>query len=202
MLRDYYSEQISVSQPRYPIFQSYNGLNIEYTGMVKPHLFSAIYGASNEVYVKYTESYCTNLHQLLSDAGSAPKLFHTKKLTTRFNVILMEDRTKTTVNVLDFLNRHPDKGGEVIRKCKSVLDLMHTNSYCHGDLCPCNIMIRTRDETICILDFDNCGQIGIATYPPFLNHQKMNWPEGASDGALIATEHDTYWIEQLATISS
>lgn len=79
---------------------------------------------------------------------------------------------------------------------------MHTNSYCHGDLRPSNIMIRTRDETICILDFDNCGQIGIATYPPFLNHQEMNWPEGASDGALIATEHDTYWIEQLATISS
>ena len=201
-LRCYYmAQQQQVHQPRFPYFQCFRDNHITFTGELNPHLFSANDTTGNELVVKFTESYCTELHQLLANSGYAPKHFFTETVTTRFKVVVMEDMRRTAVNVLEFFNQHPDKKDDVIQSCKSVLELMQTNGYCHGDLRPCNLMVRN-DGKICVLDFDWSGKVGIATYQPFLNHQEIKWPEGVSDGKLMTKQHDIYWIDLLAQCSN
>ena len=72
-----------------------------------------------------------------------------------------------------------------------VLSILQKHKYCHGDLRPCNIFVRS-DGTVSILDFDWAGICGTATYPLFFNHCDITWPDGVEDGALITSEHDKY----------
>jgi len=43
---------------------------------------------------------------------------------------------------------------------------------------------------VCVIDFDWSGREGDVTYPGFMNHIDVNWPEGASDNKFIYKAHD------------
>ena len=73
---------------------------------------------------------------------------------------------------------------------------MHSAGFCHGDFRSPNILVRDTGK-VCVLDYEWSGAIGTATYPFFMNHVDLTWPEGAVDGQLIQMEHDKYWLEQL-----
>lgn len=53
-----------------------------------------------------------------------------------------------------------------------------------------------------MIDFEWGGDIGVATYPFYMNHQELQWPEGAKDGDLITREHDRYWLSSLSTTTT
>ena len=82
--------------------------------------------------------------------------------------------------------------------CQKALELLHTKGYCHGDFRSNNILIRHSEtpKPIAIVDFDWSGETDKATYPPFINHIDINWPEGATDNALLQPDHDNYWLNQ------
>ena len=47
-----------------------------------------------------------------------------------------------------------------------------------------------------LVDFDWAGSSGEARYPYFMSRE-VAWPPGASDGELIAVEHDVHMMEKL-----
>ncbi|KAK9816064.1 hypothetical protein WJX74_003798 [Apatococcus lobatus] len=73
-------------------------------------------------------------------------------------------------------------------------------SSVHGDLRSTNIFVRENAEQaweVQTIDFDLAGVEGVATYPPFLNHRHISWPEGVIGGAKIVRAHDCAHIEQI-----
>ena len=66
----------------------------------------------------------------------------------------------------------------------------------HGDFRDSNILVNASSLEVRIIDFDWAGRRGIDTYPMFMNHNDIEWPDGASDGALLKQEHDTWWLKK------
>ena len=49
----------------------------------------------------------------------------------------------------------------------------------------------TTADRVCLIDFDWSGKEGaVITYPCFMNHFDVNWPERASDNEIINKTHD------------
>ncbi len=71
------------------------------------------------------------------------------------------------INVQRFLKENTAHSKEVLEQCEEVLKVLHANGFVHCDLRPVNILILS---------------ISIG-------------PGRATDGCLIKTEHDIYWIK-------
>ncbi len=96
----------------------------------------------------------------------------------------------------DFLKNNSEERVDVLRQLDNVTTSLHMAGFCHGDLRAPNILVRARAK-VCVLDFEWSGRLGTATYPFFMNHEEIAWPEGAQDGKLIAKEHDKFWVSAL-----
>ena len=96
-----------------------------------------------------------------------------------------------------------------IAKIKSFIVQMvqkgHTQGFVHGDMRLPNILLRKGDEKeadgfprydVRLLDFDWSGLSGSAKYPRRLN-KEVEWPPGATYGAVISKEHDMWFAEHL-----
>ena len=54
------------------------------------------------------------------------------------------------------------------------------------------------NDRLFLVDFDWAGRLGEARYPFFMSRE-VAWPQGASDGELIAVEHDVHMVNVLAS---
>ena len=72
---------------------------------------------------------------------------------------------------------------------------LHNAGYVHGDLRSPNFMISTKDERVCVLDFDYAGRKGETTYPYFLS-KRIPWHNEVKGGGLIKDYHDIYLLEK------
>ncbi len=127
--------------------------------------------------------------------GYAPTLFCFTRISELRSVVVMEYVTGEGLH--EFMEKSDcSERKAVLKQLKEVVTSLHTSNFCHGDLRAPNILIKAGPK-VCVLDFEWSGCLGGATYPFFMNHRDIKWPEGAQDGNLITTEHDKYWLSTL-----
>lgn len=198
-LVSYYDILPEVKYPRFPMYQSYpdngNKIPITYDCQLKNHLFYGHVG-EEEVIIKFTETYCRDAHVCLESQGYAPKLYWCGTVSSRFQMVVMEFVHGNPL--LDYMSQHRDQTSDIITMCNSALKCLHDQNLCHGDFRHTNILVRDSGK-VCVLDYEWAGVVGQTRYPLYMNHEHITWPGGAADGELIMKDHDTYWVQQLAS---
>ena len=77
---------------------------------------------------------------------------------------------------------------------------LHGAVWVHGDIRGNNVLLvlYSNGSRLFLVDFDWAGRSGEARYPYFMSRE-VAWPPGASDGELIALEHDVHMINLLVS---
>lgn len=197
-LAAYYKNISSLACPRFPTFQSFtkastNEVHIEYKCSITGKLFQGSV-EGEDVIIKFAERYSKEVHTLLEADGHAPKLHCFEKVTNMYYVVVMEKITGKCVD--DYLENNSEKRGSVLKQCHAILSKLHLAGFCHGDFRSPNILVRGNGQ-VCVIDYEWSGKIGVASYPFFMNHVDIKWPEGAAYGQLIKAEHDLHWLNML-----
>ena len=149
-----------------------------FKGILQPH--------GQSVFIKFCRSYGTAAHQTMAAAGHAPALLGYEQLAQGWWLIAQQ-----------FVDAIP--WDEVVDKpvepLKAAVRDLHNAGFVHGDLRGCNILVAA--SVVYLIDFEWAGPVGTATYPYFMNHGEIRWPDGAGDGKLVTGSHDLWWLNNL-----
>ena len=211
-LRQFYLDRKMEIQPQFPYFTKIEGIGtIVYSDEIKQDVFLGNLirkddEGSISVIVKFVEQYCIDAHRLMAYNGYAPSVIAFEQVTSRYHVVVME-YIQDTETLHEYVKNEQNKKHPVDKlkdHCSKALRIMHEGGYCHGDLRGNNILVKRKETTqpIVIVDFDWSGKTGVATYPLFMNHVDLTWPEGATDGELLHPDHDKYWMEKIFNTSN
>jgi len=134
------------------------------------------------VVVKFSHTYCKELHELLATNGLAPSLLHFDSLPAGWKVAVMnyvEDARFWNIGKED---------EHLTGKLDTVLSLMNDQNLVHGDLRDRNILVHNNE--VFIIDFEFGGTEGNARYPYNLSTLLEVQNAGAKKSGVITKEHD------------
>lgn len=151
-----------------------------FEGVIQPH--------GRSVFIKLCKSYSIAAHQTMAAAGSAPALLGFEQLVQGWWLIVQEFVDAVPWDVI------VDKP---VERLKAAVRDLHAAGFVHGDLRVCNILVAVASGAVYLIDFEWAGLVGTATYPYFMNHADIQWPDGAGDGRLITESHDLWWLSKL-----
>ena len=163
-------------------------------------------------FLKFSDSYGSEVHQALADAGLAPEL---KQLITSpavgqvveswcIKMAALHDYVSLydyfhNIEVEILLNSKVSLDREELEAfCSKVLDVLGRGHFVHGDLRAPNIMMldprkpknaKTDLPKLMVVDFDWAGEEGKVCYPLNLS-DRIRWPTGVRSGAVITHAHD------------
>ncbi len=138
------------------------------------------------VLVKFCKSYSKDAHTCLSSHGYAPNLVAIASLTDGWLMVVMEFVTGC------LWDEAPQKP---VATLQAAVHLLHQAGFVHGDLRSNNIFVLA--DSVRVIDFEWAGVMEQSTYPLFMNHIDVTWPDGAKDGQPIKQEHDLWWLKLL-----
>jgi len=149
-----------------------------FKGVIQPH--------GQSVFIKFCRSYSTAAHQAVAAAGYAPALLGYEQLVQGWWLIGQE-----------FVDAVPwdEMVDKPVEPLKAAVRALHAAGFVHGDLRGCNILVAA--SAVYLIDFEWAGPVGTATYPYFMNHADIQWPDGAGDGKLVTESHDLWWLSNL-----
>ncbi len=195
----------SVEQSLFPYLQKFkigeDEMTIRYTRSRSLHMFKAYLEHKNRseaCIVKFCESYGTNVHRLLFDNNLAPELFFATTVGHFTAVVTREIDAAVDIKTYLASTESLEVRLKVRTQCLQVLACLKEKKFVHGDLRSNNILVNGNGD-VKVVDFDWAGCEEKQCYPFFMNHVDIDWPNGATDGQLILSEHDEYWIHQLFT---
>ncbi|CAG8532687.1 15671_t:CDS:2 [Racocetra fulgida] len=153
--------------------------------------FSNEQGPTKKAYVKAIQKrkYSLNTHQLLAEAGYAPK----------FLVYMEYFNNHSTLNHIT-LNLNDQDRNSLRVKIEMIVEHLHNLGHVYGDLHKGNILIRqfeNNDFDVKLIDFEWSGKVGSAHYSHFMNHVGIKWPDGAEDGKLVTKTHNLTMLNQM-----
>ena len=205
-IRQYYWN-VPVSQPRFPIFQSFYKGNIQYKEAIKPYMFKGnltYYNGTRKdvVIVTFVKQYSREAHELMNFYGYAPKLIHYEERVggTQYTAIVMKyiPDARPLDEFLEYEAEH-NRNNEIKKlactRCTEALKVMHDNGFCHGKILSKSILgkkVQNGDVKIFIVNYKWAGRQGEATYP-----LSADIPEGFQPGDLITRDQDKEQLEEL-----
>ena len=146
--------------------------------------------------VKFTRTYCIEAHTIChSFHRAAPQLYAMEELAGGWFIVVME--------LLRGFDIYFPLDRPLHDELEAVIANLHAHGYVHGDLRVCNILVglwedsahlADRRRRICLIDFDWTGKEGSTRYPGFMNHQDVEWPDGASDNLPLQKAHDVHFL--------
>ncbi|KAF0386851.1 Protein kinase-like domain containing protein [Gigaspora margarita] len=143
------------------------------------------------VKVVQKDKYSLNTHQLLAEAGYAPKVLASLIIPGNWLMVYMEYlEDYSTLNYFASINER----NHLREKIKEIVGYLHDAGHVHGDLREGNILVcrlTNNDFDVKLIDFEWSGEVGSACYSHFMNHADIEWPDGAEDGKLVTKNHDT-----------
>ena len=161
--------------------------------MPKKQLYLVSSQTAGRRLIKYARSYGASVHKAWAEAGLAPALYSCLQLPGGWWEVQMEFLSEDQQWCrLDRMQHHRTAAVARLAVAHRVPvdgDLQGV----HGDARDVNVFVRmAEDGTFAarFIDFDWSGAAGMVRYPPFMNHQGVQWPAGASDGCLIQAAHD------------
>ena len=194
----YYALKNHVSQPRFPIFQSFNEGNIQYEKAIKRHTFKGTLTYHDEtsepVFVTFVKRYSHETHELMVRHRHAPRLIHHERVRyTQYTAIVME-YIPDVMPLDEFLLSEEDEEDRISTCCTEALKVMHDNGFCHGKISSKSILGKVQGDNvqIFIVNYKWAGIQGVATYP-----LSADIPEGVQPGEFITQEHDEEQLDEL-----
>ncbi|KAH9917642.1 uncharacterized protein BXZ73DRAFT_105466 [Epithele typhae] len=175
---------------------------LEYTGRIDADAYPsrAVFTARvvaidmepTEVVVKFAFQYGVEGHALLAPDFS-PRLWH----------CAWEESVGMWVIVMDHVRGSPLAEHEILtptqgEKLRDAVGRLHAADLVFGDLRNVNVL-TVGDDDIRLIDFDWCGKVGEARYPPDL-YMGHDWPSGVHCGGLIEKAHDLQWVNELTGV--
>ena len=143
-------------------------------------------GCEMPVFVKFCRSYHKESHDLLAIKGFAPTVLDLTALPGGWFTVIME-----------FADGCPwdESVSKLAEALQAAVQVLHEAGFVHGDLRSNNILVV--QNGVHIVDFEWAGIADQATYPFFMNHTDLIWPDGASDGLPITKRHGLSWLQSL-----
>jgi Protein kinase domain len=117
------------------------------------------------VVVKFVTTYNAQAHSILAKHGLAPTLHYAGTNDSQASLY-----SGHYIIVMDFVEGRPVVDALSERQFNQVvqaIQCLHSNDLVFGDLRPPNVLIV--EENVMIIDFDWCGEAGVARYPATLN---------------------------------
>ncbi|PRP85569.1 hypothetical protein PROFUN_06801 [Planoprotostelium fungivorum] len=149
----------------------------------KSLVFRAKLGSTEDVIVKVTHAYNTEAH--MSCTPFSPQIRAVIKQPFGWTYVIMDYVMGVTPAGI------PEEKHTVVKEnINKAIIKMHEKGFVHGDLRPCNILVRQQDCFVYIIDFDCNGKEGEAKYPYFLNTKDIQWPDGVASGKLLIVEEE------------
>ncbi|KAF0467817.1 Protein kinase-like domain containing protein [Gigaspora margarita] len=158
-------------------------------------------GPPKKVYIKAIQKckYSLNTHQLLAEAGYAPKVLASSIIPGNWLLVYMEYLDNhSTLDCVAFKLNDQDRNSLRV-KIEKMVEHLHNLEHVHGDLREGNILIRrfeNNDFDVKLIDFEWSGEVGSARYSHFMNHVHIKWPVGAEDGKFVTKTHDLAMLNQ------
>ncbi|KAF5316411.1 hypothetical protein D9619_006304 [Psilocybe cf. subviscida] len=128
----------------------------------------------HEILVKFSRSYCADLHSLCFERGRAPKLLGFQRLPGGWFAIAMEYLSDAIGIVQVPFSDHWSDGmlcdkAQLLAHFKTELtelvDGFHKEGFVHGDLRCANILSNKSGDEVWLIDFDWGGRDGEVHYP-------------------------------------
>ena len=167
----------------------------------------------NLVVIKFVDRYGVEAHQLLADAGMAPRLLYCGLLDGENDVRNTGSHAKGRITggglylgpmrmvVMDYIEgttaaESASWPGSAREKVEEVVQKLHAAQLVFGDLRGPNIMFS--EGKALLIDFDWAGKVNEARYPRNLS-RSVRWPEEAGELEMkpILMDHDRFMLEQL-----
>ncbi|KAJ7774980.1 hypothetical protein B0H16DRAFT_1509114 [Mycena metata] len=144
-----------------------------------PRLLFLARAGNHRVLVKFSMTYCPELHTFCYTLGHAPELLGFERLPGGWYVIVMEylDRESgwgPLSSIMDTITRAAQE--RAYKEIAEVMKRFHEENWVHGDLRTTNILALHPDwhsdrpsysTKLQIIDFDWGGQVGSARWPGF-----------------------------------
>ena len=145
-------------------------------------------GTTAEVVVKFTRRYGRDGHIKLAEESLAPAL--------RFCELV--PAVGMIVVVMDYVSSDPTQQGNLQEMWKEGLkkgvELLHGHNLVFGDLRLPNLLMYK--GAIMFIDFDWCGEDGVARYPGDICGDH-DWHPDVGRNRIMKKEHDNYMLEKL-----
>ena len=165
--------------------------------------------------VKFVDRYGVGAHELLADAGMAPRLLYCGLLDgkndTRNAGSCAEGRVNdsglyigpTRMVVMEYIEgttaaKSPHWPNDAREQVKEALQKLHAAQFVHGDLRGPNVIFSGGKAFL--IDFDWAGRVNEARYPRNLSGS-VKWPRAAEELEMmpILMDHDRFMLDQLFT---
>lgn len=135
-------------------------------------------------------------HRTLARLGIAPALLGHAEVQGAPTAFVMEwlQSIDGWVTLHEYAKTHAHIVKNRPAKLTQLLTVMKENKIVHGDLRPCNIMVReqgvgtTKELEVKVIDFDWAGMVGGARYP-WARNETISWP--GKPGDLIQADDDS-----------
>ena len=148
------------------------------------YIYLAMSSNDTRLIIKFTSSYCTDLHAHCVRDGHAPRLHGYGKLPGNIIRIAMDPVDNATA--LDSKEGSLDDRKNWADQLTRLVESFHAAGYVHGDLRWPNILVA--DNRMMLIDFDWGGKEGEVFYP----HGRLNsqLTEGRQESNLMITKED------------
>lgn len=152
-------------------------------------------GKEEEIVVKFTRTYSSDVHELLEQGGFAPKLLAIEEIPGGWMMVVME-YLRDWVMLGSKLN---DERQKYRKKLKEAVSKIHEKDFVHGDIRGANVLVRDVEYEpgvdVKIIDFDHCGVHKQDRYPREWNHHMRQ--EDCKEGDVMLKRHDIFLMGRL-----
>ncbi|KAG2015221.1 protein kinase subdomain-containing protein PKL/ccin9 [Coprinopsis cinerea AmutBmut pab1-1] len=126
-------------------------------------LYIALAADDSAVLIKFSRTYCRELHEYCYNKGYAPKLLGFQQLPGGWYGIAMEYDP-------EMVPIHTENDRALRKPIEQLMKGFHEEGWVHGDLRYCNILRSEDKQKVWVVDFDWGGREGEVCYPtPRLN---------------------------------
>jgi hypothetical protein len=143
-----------------------------------------------DVVVKFTRRYGVDGHTKLAALSLAPPLRFCRRVETVGMLVV----------IMDYVNVDGMEQGDLPEKWKNGLEeglqVLHRSNLVFGDLRLPNLLLH--NGGIQFIDFDWCGEEGVARYPGDLCGH--GWHPDVKRNGLMKKEHDIYMLQKLRVL--
>jgi len=203
------SEAADDVTPEYTEFEyikPFSGVPANVTFLIK------VKSSGRKLVIKFVDRYGVDAHQLLANAGMAPRLLYCGLLDGRNDVRTAGShaggRTKggglyvgpTRMVVMDYIEGKTTAESAswpgVREKVEEVIQKLHEAQLVFGDLRGPNIIFS--EGKVFLIDFNWAGKVNEARYPRNLS-ESVRWPREVEELEMkpILMEHDQFMLDQL-----